>query len=65
MTYVYRVGRDLFVTRAAAEAAIARIPKDWGRDVGYRRPKAGDVEQVPVFISDDEWSSYTGMGRRR
>ena len=63
MIYVYRVGRDLFVTRVAAEAAIARIPKDWGRDVGYRRPKGSDIEQVPVFASDGEWSSYTGMGQ--
>ena len=63
MNYVYRVGRYLFKTRVAAESAIARIPKDWGRDVGYRRPKASDVEQVPVFTSSDEWSGYTGMGR--
>ncbi len=64
MNYVYQVGRDLFKTQAAAEAAVARIPKDWGRDVaGYRRPKNSDIRKVPVFGSDNEWSSYTGMGR--
>ncbi len=63
MNYVYRFDRHLFKTRASAEAALGRVPKEWGRGVGYIRPKKSEIEQVPVFISSDEWSTYTGQGR--
>ena len=51
---------SLFDTRKAAEDAMSRVPKDWGRNVGGRNLS---ITTIRVHQTADEWANYTGMGR--